>query len=168
MGVAGTTTTRDLKGSVFEGLSASILPALIVLDDESLAMKNPAGQNSMPRPENSFRLPEGCIERKTLKRILINVLTEDLSFHEQIKRALCIAGFKIIKIEKHWFHHVYELRMQRGAAMRDDTQNQLRRKIRSVLKAEGINYDQGTFALGVHGQQLVCAFCYRFGAEGAI
>jgi len=64
-------------------------------------------------------------------------LTGDLSFHRQIKQALTAAGFIVGRIQKHWFHDVYEISLQRGVALRETTENQLRRKIamRSGWKA---------------------------------
>jgi hypothetical protein len=121
----------------------------------------------MPEPKILHFLPEEG-DRTLFKHCIIDALTTDLSFHRQIREALSSVGFHVARIQKHWFHNVYELRMRRGAAMRDDTENQLRRTIRRALKAENINYDNDTFVLSVQGQRLVCAFCYRLGAEGTI
>jgi hypothetical protein len=124
----------------------------------------------MPDATSTIHLPDDfeCFDRNSLKRSVIEALSGDLSFHAQIQRSLSRAGFHVARIEKHWFHNVYELRMRRGAAMRDDTENQLRRTIRRALKAESIAYDKETFVVSVQGQMIICAFCYQLGAEGVI
>jgi SOS response regulatory protein OraA/RecX len=122
----------------------------------------------MPELDFPFRLPETQVDRNALKRIVFNVLTEDLSFHAQIKRALCAVGFEITKVQKHWFHSVYEVEMRRGAPIRDDTEKQLRRRIRRALKSENIGYEKETFVVSVQGERIVCAFVYRLGCEGII
>jgi hypothetical protein len=121
----------------------------------------------MPELQIPHFLPEEG-DRTLFKQCILDALTSDLSFHSQIKEALSSVGFHVARIEKHWFHNVYELRMRRGAAMGHDTENQLRGRIRRALMKENINYDKDTFVLSVQGQRLVCAFCYRLGAEGTI
>jgi hypothetical protein len=121
----------------------------------------------MPELQIPHFLPEEG-DRTLFKHRILDALTSDLSFHSQIKEALSGVGFHVARIEKHWFHNVYELRMRRGTAMRDDTENQLRRRIRRALTAESIAYEKDTFVLSVQGQRLVCAFCYRLGCEGVI
>jgi hypothetical protein len=107
-------------------------------------------------------------DRTTLRNSIIAALTENLSVQKQIKHVLAAAGFNVARVQKHWFHHVYEIRMQRGATMRDCTAVELGRKIRRALKAERIYYDRETFALSITGRTLICAFCYRLGSEGFI
>jgi hypothetical protein len=121
----------------------------------------------MPELPFPYTLPEEG-DRTLFKHCIHNVLTGNFSFHTQIKRSLSSAGFVVGRIQKHWFHDVYEISLQRGPAMCDDTENQLRRKIRRALKSESISYDRETFVVSVQGRRVVCAFCYKLGMEGVI
>ncbi len=124
----------------------------------------------MPELTSSVHLPDEweVVDRTSLRNAVIAALTANLSFHKQIKRALSAAGFQIGTVRKHWFHDVYEVRMQRGSTMRDDTPAQLRQKVRRALRSESINYDKDTFILSVSGRTLVCAFCFKLGDEGVV
>lgn len=124
----------------------------------------------MPEFTTTIHLPDAweSFDRTSLREAVIAALTDDLSFHKQIKGALTVAGFQVNSLQKHWFHHVYEVRMQCGSDMRDCTDAQLRQKIRRALSLERINYDKETFVLSVRGQTLVCAFCFKLGSEGFI
>ena len=107
-------------------------------------------------------------DRTSRREAIIAALTEDLSFHKQIEGALSATGFKVSTVRKYWFHDAYEVRMQRGADMRDCTHAQLRQKIRRALSSGRIGYEKKTFVLSVRGQTLVCAFCFKLGGEGVI
>jgi hypothetical protein len=109
-----------------------------------------------------------CPDRRLLKECIFNALSGDLFYHRRIKRTLSDVGFHVDKIEKHWFFDIYEIKLRRGAAMGNDTESQLRRKIRRALKFENIDFDKPTFMLSVQGQRLICAFCFKLGAEGTI
>ena len=124
----------------------------------------------MPESFCTVHLPDEfeCPDRALLKRTVIRVLSGDLSFHDQIRRALSEAGFRVGKVQKHWFHDVFEINMRRSDTVLHDTENQLRRKIRRALTSEHIDFDKSTFVLSVQGQRLICAFCFRLGAEGTI
>ena len=122
----------------------------------------------MPEPTPPYQLPEGVADRNVLKLCIFNALTEDLSFHYQMKNALCAAGFEVTRIQKHWFHNVFEVTLTRSTETRDDSDNQLSGKIRRALKSESIDFDKSTFVLSVQGRRLICAFCFKLGGEGTI
>lgn len=124
----------------------------------------------MPQFATTVHLPDAweLYDQTSRRGAIIAALTEDLSFHKRIRGALSAAGLKVRTVQKHWFHDVYEVRMQRGADMRDFTHTQLRQKIRRALSSEGINYDKRTFALSLRGRTLVCAFCFKLGGEGVV
>lgn len=114
-----------------------------------------------------YLLPEEG-DRTLFKHCVHDLLTNNLDFHRAIRRTLSDAGFRVGRIQKHWFHDVYEVRLQRSTTMRHDTENQLRRKIRRALQVESINYDRETFVVSVRGQEITCAFSYKLGREGVI
>jgi len=95
-------------------------------------------------------------------------LTDDLSFHHQIKAALTDAGFTVTRVEKHWFHDCWEVRLQRGVAMLEDTNVQIRRRIRRVLRARKIYSKYNGLEVGNFGRHLVLGFCSKLGAVGFI
>ena len=122
----------------------------------------------MPELETTFRLPDDCPDRKTLKRLVHDALTGDLSFHRRLKCALTNAGFKVSTVQKHWFHDCWEIRLTRSAAMLEDSPVQVRRRIRRVLKAEGIYSKYDGIEVGVQGRRLVLGFISKLGAVGFI
>jgi hypothetical protein len=122
----------------------------------------------MPELTPPYQLPEDVFDRNALKRCMFNVLTEDLTFHQRIKDALNSAGFRVSRIRKHNFHDVWEIRMERGSAMFEDSYVQIRRRIRRVLKAEQLYSKFEGFEVGFQGKGLVLGFCSKLGAVGDI
>jgi hypothetical protein len=122
----------------------------------------------MPQLETPFRLPEDCPDRKVLKRLVHDALTGDLSFHQQIKDALTNAGFTVGRVRKHEVHHVWELRMERGALMLRQTDVQIRRKIRQAFRAEGLYCKAEGIEIGIQGRRIICGFVCKLGKPGYI
>ena len=84
----------------------------------------------MPDSLGPYLLPEEEFERSILKRCIFTALTENLSFHHEIKGALTEAGFQVWRIRKHEIHDVWEIRLERGPQMFNDSYVQIRRRIR--------------------------------------
>jgi hypothetical protein len=122
----------------------------------------------MPQLETQFHLPEDCPDRMVLRRLVYNALTGDLSFHHQIKDALTNAGFRVTRVRKHEVHHVWELRMERSAAMLQHTDPQIRRRIRNAFKSEGLYSKYDGLEIGIQGRRIICGFICKLGKVGFI
>jgi hypothetical protein len=122
----------------------------------------------MPQLETPFRLPDDCPDQKVLKRLVLDALAGDLSFHEQIKDALTNAGFAVTRVRKHEVHHVWELRMERGASLRRQTDVQIRRTIRQAFRAEGLYCKSEGIEVGIQGRRIICGFICKLGKVGYI
>jgi hypothetical protein len=122
----------------------------------------------MPEYEIPFRLPEDCPDRKALKRFIFEALTGDLSFHHQIKDALTTAGFRVTCVRKHEIHHVWELRLEKGASMLRQTDIQIRRLIRQAFRAEGLYSKAEGIEIGIQGRRIICGFFCKLGKVGYI
>jgi hypothetical protein len=108
----------------------------------------------MPEIEIPFHLPEDCPDRPTLKRIVYEALTGDLSFHRQIKDALIEAGFRVNRVRKHEIHHVWELRLERSPAILHQTDPQIRRRIRNAFRAEGLYCRSEGMEIAIQGRRI--------------
>ena len=140
----------------------------IPMDGGRTAAENLSGQIVMPELETPFRLPESCIDRKALKRLVLDALSGDFSFHQQIKDALVDAGFRVTRVRKHEIHHVWELRLEKGALMLRQTDAQIRRRIRQVFRAEGLYCKAEGIEIGIQGRRIICGFICRLGKTGFI
>jgi hypothetical protein len=122
----------------------------------------------MPDSPVPYLLPEDECDRNVLKRCVFSALTENLSVHHQIKNALTGAGFRVSKIRKYDIHDLWEVRMERGESMFDDSYVQIRRRIRRVLKVEKLYSKFEGMEVGFQGKRLVVGFCSKLGAVGYI
>ena len=122
----------------------------------------------VPELKAQFHLPDDCPDRTVLKRLVHDALTADLSFHRQIKDALMNVGFKVTRVRKHEVHHVWELRIERGAAMLRLTDIQIRRKIRQAFRAEGLYSKAEGIEIGIIGRRIICGFICKLGKPGYI
>jgi hypothetical protein len=92
----------------------------------------------------------------------------NLDFHHAIRRTLTGAGFRVTRIRKHDFHDCWEIRMERGPSMFDDSYAQIRRRIRRALRAEKLYSKFEGMEVGFQGNRLVVGFCSKLGAVGYI
>ena len=122
----------------------------------------------MPDYPAPYLLPEEELDRNVLKRCIFTALTENLSFHREIKGALTDAGFQVSRIRKHEIHDVWEIRLERGPQMFNDSYVQIRRRIRCVLKAVNVYSKRDGMEVGFQGKRLVVGFCSKLGAIGYI
>jgi hypothetical protein len=122
----------------------------------------------MPNSPAPYLLPEDELDRSVLKRCVLSALTGSLTIHHQIKEALTDAGFRVSRIRKHEIHDVWEIRLERGSEMFDDSYVQIRRRIRRVLKAVNIYSRYDGMEVGFQGKRLVVGFCSKLGAVGYI
>jgi hypothetical protein len=122
----------------------------------------------MPELETPFHLPDECPDRNTLRHLVHEALTGDLSFHHQIKDALTTAGFRVTRVRKHEVHHVWELRVERSAAMLQQTDPQIRRKIRQAFRVEGLYSKSEGIEISIQGRRVICGFICKLGKPGFI
>lgn len=122
----------------------------------------------MPEHESQFHLPDDCPDRTVLKRLVHDALTADLSFHHQFKDALTNVGFRVTRVRKHEVHHVWELRMERSESMLQQTDVQVRRKIRQAFRAEALYSKAEGIEVGIIGRRIICGFICKLGKPGYI
>ncbi len=121
----------------------------------------------MPELQIPYSLPEEG-DRALFKHCVLDFLTNNLDIHRAVKRTLTAAGFRVTRIRKHDFHDCWEIRMERGPSMFDDSYAQIRRRIRRALKAEKLYSKFEGMEVGVQGNRLVVGFCSKLGAVGYI
>ena len=79
---------------------------------------------------------------------------------QAIKECMIKAGFNDVRVSKIIHHPVYEIVLRRGDAIANDTETQVRQRIRRSLKQKGLYKDAKTTSLVVcaSSKRIVCAF----------
>lgn len=104
----------------------------------------------------SFLPEEGDLS--IFKRVVLDTVISDVA--QLIKRSLITAGFARVQVSKIIHHSVYEISMRRGNAMLEDTEVQIRGRIRRALKTERLyrNSKTNLLVVDVQRQRIVCGF----------
>lgn len=111
----------------------------------------------MPEPLPSCFLPEVGTP-SIFKEAVLDFLIGDTPV--AIERCLCQAGFICIRISKIDPHAVYEFTMRRGPAMAEDTEVQIRHRIRHAFREEGLykTSKKTLLVVSVQRHRIVCGF----------
>jgi hypothetical protein len=86
--------------------------------------------------------------------------------HTVIKEALAQVGFDVHRIEKHWFHDCWEVRMRCGTATLAPQHRLAARQIRHILADAGVYVERDAISLDRQGERVQVAFVYEGGEEG--
>lgn len=116
----------------------------------------------------SHWLPEDEVDPEVLKEAIHFAMTGDLDFHQRMGAALDAAGFDVLTVHQHPYHHIYEIRMRRGSFDLHKDDRQAARQVRRVLKRAKFHIEPDAINLTQYGERLRLVFLYPFGAEGTL
>lgn len=86
--------------------------------------------------------------------------------HEQIKAALTGPGFDVRRVQKQWFHHLWEITMRRGTAALAPGRRLTVRQVRLILDRAGIHLEPDEIVVDQSRDRILVAFVYDGGEEG--
>lgn len=88
--------------------------------------------------------------------------------HFRVADIFAAAGFAVVRVEKNWCHHLWNVSLRRGTAELPADYRPAARRIRTMLDRGGIPVDREPPALRLNGDRISAAFIWRAGEVGAI
>lgn len=88
--------------------------------------------------------------------------------HFRLVEIFTAAGFSVVRIEKLWCAHLWNVSLRRGTSGLPTDYRPAARRIRTLLDRSGIPVDREPPALRLNGDQISAAFNWRAGEVGAV
>jgi hypothetical protein len=101
--------------------------------------------------------------------LAIKMLHGDDYWHEQIKRVLSAAGFKVRRIEQEETHPVWTMHLTRISFDLDRNNQTAAKQIRKLLRKRGVRIRRDELSVVSRSKDwIVCAFVLELGVPGVL
>jgi len=107
------------------------------------------------------------IAPQTMGRFAVEVCNP-FPHHVDLAAVFTGAGFKVIRVEKLWCAHVWEVAMERGTSELPTEYRPAVRRLRTLLTGLRVPVERDSPTLRLSGNRVSLAFRWREGAVGAI
>jgi len=128
---------------------------------------SPAPKSSGPASvEFDPDVPNGY---EAVRDLAIKMLHGDDYWHEQIKRVLSAAGFKVRRIEQEETHPVWTMHLTRISFDLDRNNQTAAKQIRKLLRKRGVRIRRDELSVVSRSKDwIVCAFVLELGVPGVL
>jgi hypothetical protein len=99
---------------------------------------------------------------------LLSRICDPFPDHVELAAMFTAAGFNVIRVEKLWCAHVWDISMERGTTELPREYRPAARHLRRLLEQHRIPVDRVTPALRLNGNRLTISFRWAEGKVGAI
>jgi len=89
-----------------------------------------------------------------------------LAYHADLFRAFSKGGFAVTRIEKFWFHNIWEIRLANRNGLRGGDERHLLREACRILATLRVQVDPENVVAGIDGSRLKVLFGWNRGTVG--
>ena len=113
-----------------------------------------------------FHSVEECDDPDELKRVALNYLSQSTFLHGSLRVAFGELGFDVRRVEKLWFHEMWQVRLGADRVL-GGQERAVTRLLWNALVRHRLPADPGTLTVRIDGSHVKVAFAMPGGAVGA-